>query len=68
MQEIANRAPIPEAELVDAVMDGLNDKSTNIAMLYGATYMTELKMLLERYEKKCGRVNEGECGPQATTD
>lgn len=52
MQEIAMRAKIPEPDLIDIIIDGLNDKSQHVSMLYSAKNMSELKVLLERYEKK----------------
>lgn len=52
MQEIAMRAKIPESDLIDIIIDGLNDKSQHVAMLYSAKNMKEFKSLLDRYEKK----------------
>ncbi|RYE17727.1 MAG: hypothetical protein EOP45_15315, partial [Sphingobacteriaceae bacterium] len=52
MQYIANRADISETDLIDIIIDGLNDKSTLVSMLYGATTINQLKVLMERYEKK----------------
>lgn len=36
----------------DISIDGLNDKSTLVAMLYGAATIVELKFKMEKYEKK----------------
>lgn len=52
MQYIANRADISETDLIDIIIEGLNDKSTLVSMLYGATTIQQLKVLMERYEKK----------------
>lgn len=49
MQEIANRAPVPAAELVDSIIVGLNDKSNNVTMLHSAGTIKALEELLERY-------------------
>lgn len=52
MQEIASRAPVPEPDLIDFIIDGLNDKTNHVSMLYSATTVKELKALLDCYEKK----------------
>lgn len=52
MVEIANRARVPETDLIDVIIDGLNDKSGYVSMLYGARSIRELKEALTRYEKK----------------
>ncbi|XP_036339955.1 uncharacterized protein LOC118749262 [Rhagoletis pomonella] len=52
MQLIASRSNIPELELIDIIIDGLQDKSSQVSMLYSATTLAELKVLMERYEKK----------------
>lgn len=52
MVEIANRARVPETDLIDIIIDGLNDKSGYVSMLYGARSIRELKQALIRYEKK----------------
>lgn len=43
---------MPEVDLVDIIIDGLNDKSGYVSMLYGARSIRELKEALIRYEKK----------------
>lgn len=52
MQYIASRADVSDADLIDFVIDGLNDKSPAVAVLYGATSIRDLKILMERYEKR----------------
>ncbi|XP_055309423.1 uncharacterized protein LOC129573155, partial [Sitodiplosis mosellana] len=52
MQFIASRAEVSEADLIEIIIDGLNDSSTLVSMLYSATTMVEFKVLMERYEKK----------------
>lgn len=52
MQEIASHAPVPEADLLECIIDGLNDKSHNIGVLLGARTIRELKPLIDRYEKR----------------
>lgn len=51
MVEIASHAPLPETDVVDIIVEGLNDNSANVAMLYAAKTVAELKELLKRYEK-----------------
>lgn len=60
MQEIASFAAIPEADVIDSIIDGLNDKSNNVAILYGARNIKELKQLMERYEKRRVQASEME--------
>lgn len=52
MQFIASRADVSESDLIDIIIDGLNDKSTLVAMLYGAATIGELKFKMEKYDKK----------------
>lgn len=52
MQYIASRADISETDLIEIIIDDLNDSSTLVSMLWGATTMAQLKLLMERYEKK----------------
>lgn len=52
MQEIASRANIPELDLIDCIVDGINDNSSNAAMLSTARNLRDLKLMLDRYEKK----------------
>lgn len=56
MQEIASRAAIPEADVIDCIIDGIHDNSNNAAMLSTARNLKELKAMLDRYEKKRSRV------------
>lgn len=49
MVEIGNRARVPETDLIDVIIDGLNDKSGYVSMLYGARSIRELKEALTRY-------------------
>ncbi|XP_031639447.1 uncharacterized protein LOC116351483 [Contarinia nasturtii] len=51
MQYIASRSNIPETDLIDLIISGLNDKSVHASILYSARTLAELKMLMERYEK-----------------
>ncbi|XP_031632439.1 uncharacterized protein LOC116346498 [Contarinia nasturtii] len=51
MQHIASRSMIPEADLIDLIISGLNDKSVHASILYGARTLADLKLLTERYEK-----------------
>lgn len=50
--EIVNRAKVPETDLVDIIIDGLNDRSGYVSMQYGARSIRELKEALIGYEKK----------------
>lgn len=52
MIELANRANIPEVDVIDSIIDGLNDKSSAIMILMSAHTIAELKEALKRYEKK----------------
>lgn len=52
MQEIALRADVPEEELVDLIVEGIDDKSQNVMLLMSATTVAELKRLADRYERK----------------
>lgn len=52
MQYIASRADVAEIDLIDIIVEGLNDKTPLVSMLYGATTIKQLKLLMERYEKK----------------
>lgn len=56
MQEIASRAAIPKADVIDCIIDGIHDTSNNAAMLSTAHNLKELKSMLERYEKSRTRV------------
>lgn len=58
MQEIASHADIPEATLIEYIIDGVNDKSNRIAVLLGARTLQDFKMMLDRYEKMRSKANE----------
>ncbi|XP_017490035.1 PREDICTED: uncharacterized protein LOC108378254 [Rhagoletis zephyria] len=45
MQYIASRADIPETDLVDIIIEGLNDKTSTVSMLYGASSETTTKFV-----------------------
>lgn len=49
MQEIALRANIDEAQIVQIIVDGFHDRSADISVLYPAKDMTQLKQLARRY-------------------
>ncbi|KAI8114805.1 Gag polyprotein [Lucilia cuprina] len=51
MRMIAEKANIPETDLLDTIIAGLNDNSTLINILYQATNMQQLKIQLDRYQK-----------------
>ncbi|XP_058974420.1 uncharacterized protein LOC131800747 [Musca domestica] len=51
MQQIADDAPISEAELVECILEGLRDKTSAISIFYPAKTVAELKNLIPRYEK-----------------
>ncbi|XP_055642215.1 uncharacterized protein LOC129779005 [Toxorhynchites rutilus septentrionalis] len=49
MQEIASRVNIEENQVVQLIVDGFQDRSANIAVLYPARNLAELKQLSRRY-------------------
>lgn len=49
MQEIASRANIDENQTVQFIIDGFQDRSANIAVLYPARDLAHLKQLSRRY-------------------
>lgn len=49
MQELASRARVDEQTTIAYVIDGFQDRSANIAMLYQAKTISELKRLSHRY-------------------
>ncbi|KAI8122067.1 hypothetical protein CVS40_7040 [Lucilia cuprina] len=49
---IASQANVNEKELVDIIIDGLQDNSTNISLLYGASTIAKLIECLDRYEQR----------------
>ncbi|XP_062701701.1 uncharacterized protein LOC134285245 [Aedes albopictus] len=51
MQEIASRANIDEKQTVQLIVDGFRDRSANIAVLYPATTIAQLKQLAHRYSQ-----------------
>ncbi|XP_065362090.1 uncharacterized protein LOC135955660 [Calliphora vicina] len=52
MQTIASQAEIEGQELVDIIIDGMQDNSNNISLLYGSTSVEELIACIDRYEKR----------------
>ncbi|XP_052893624.1 uncharacterized protein LOC128301273 [Anopheles moucheti] len=52
MITIAKGHNIAEVDLVDIIIDGLQDTSHVVVMLYGAKTIAELKSLLPRYNKR----------------
>lgn len=52
MEEIASRAAIADMDLIDAIIGGLQDKSSNTAVLLSTRSLKKFKDLLKRYEKK----------------
>lgn len=65
MRVIADKASIPEKDVVDAVITGLNDKSSFVTMLYNATTFEQLQIQLERYEKLRFKLNSDAMKPKA---
>lgn len=55
MQALANEADIDEGELVRLIVDGLDDDSTAVAMLYPARTLNQLKDLLVDFDRFCAR-------------
>lgn len=51
MQEIASRANIDEKQMVELIVDGFRDRSANVAVLYPATTIAQLKQLAHRYSQ-----------------
>ncbi|KAI8116305.1 Gag-Pol polyprotein [Lucilia cuprina] len=58
MQTIASQAKIEGQELVDIIIDGMQDNSNNISLLYGSTTVEELIACVDRYEKRRNRLYE----------
>ncbi|XP_059217077.1 uncharacterized protein LOC131994324 [Stomoxys calcitrans] len=52
MQTIAAEGEINEQELVDIIIDGMEDKTNNISILYGSNSLQELMHQIDRYEKR----------------
>lgn len=52
MEEIASSAEIPEFELVNRIVEGIQDRSLDGMVLYSARTMRDLKLALKWYEKK----------------
>ncbi|XP_039501062.1 uncharacterized protein LOC120457629 [Drosophila santomea] len=50
MEEIAMRADIDEKLTVQFIIDGFRDRSSNIALLYSATTIGQLKEMARKYE------------------
>lgn len=51
MQEIASRTTLDDTQVIQLIIDGLDDKTPNIAILYPAQTIDELKQLMHRYKK-----------------
>lgn len=51
MRMIAEKANIPETDLIDVIIAGLNDKTPLVNILYQATTIQQLKVQPERYQK-----------------
>lgn len=51
MQEIASHSDIDEGDLIELIIGGLQDRSSDVAMLFAAITIAELKRMLIRYEK-----------------
>lgn len=49
MQELAARASINETQTIRHIIDGLRDRSANVAVLYAANTLPVLKQLVPRY-------------------
>ncbi|XP_037805707.1 uncharacterized protein LOC119599868 [Lucilia sericata] len=58
MQTIASQAKIEGQELVDIIIDGMQDSSNNISLLYGSTTVEKLITCVDRYEKRRNRLYE----------
>lgn len=67
MRVIANKANIPERDLVDAIISGLNERSSLVSMLYQATTVEQLKKQYERYDKLRDKSTLTTVRPQTTT-
>lgn len=49
MQEIASRVNIEESQVVQLIIDGFQDRTANVAVLYPARNLADLKKLSRRY-------------------
>ncbi|XP_055907448.1 uncharacterized protein LOC129942499 [Eupeodes corollae] len=54
MQELASRADIDEKQIIQFIIDGFQDRSASIAILYSARTIDELKKLAHRYAQLRG--------------
>lgn len=52
MQKIASRAKVPEVDVVDSIIEGLNDKTAAVMILMSARTIAELKEATKRYDKR----------------
>ncbi|XP_055703734.1 uncharacterized protein LOC129802744 [Phlebotomus papatasi] len=52
MQALVSGYPIPEEDVICAILEGLQDKSTNISILAGCNTIDDLKRNLRRYERQ----------------
>ncbi|XP_049288741.1 uncharacterized protein LOC125766599 [Anopheles funestus] len=50
MQRIASRAPIPEPELINIILDGLDSPSLTAGMRFMANNVEDLKPMLKKFE------------------
>ncbi|XP_049288940.1 uncharacterized protein LOC125766888 [Anopheles funestus] len=50
MQRIASRAPIPEPELINIILDGLDSPSLTAGMRFMANNLEDLKPMLKKFE------------------
>ncbi|XP_035909081.1 uncharacterized protein LOC118510854 [Anopheles stephensi] len=60
MVDLAQSYNISEVDLVDIIIDGFEDDSPTIVMLYGVKTIAELKSLLPRYEKRLDKMQANE--------
>lgn len=57
MKEIASQGVVEELELVRFIVDGLNDRSPQAAMLYCATNIRQLKDMMDNYDYHKSRLH-----------
>ncbi|XP_073843779.1 uncharacterized protein [Musca autumnalis] len=51
MQELADGAPIQEAELVEYIVDGMQERSVAASIFFNVNTVAEFKALIPKYEK-----------------
>lgn len=66
MREIASQADIEESELVQFIVDGLDDRTNSVSMLYGARSFEQLRELLPVFERRRARLQPTTVRPNAT--